>query len=73
MPTYNVPASAIPSGGFAVSNSYNIVDLSLQKQLVVVDAEAGTARLASAGGSIVAEECPHGARFRIELPAEEKG
>lgn len=25
------------------------------------------------GGSIVAEECPHGARFRIELPAEEKG
>ncbi len=54
MPTYKVPASAIPSGGFAVSNSYNIVDLSLQKQLVVVDAEAGTARLASAGGSIVA-------------------
>ena len=54
MPTYKVPASAIPSGGFAVLNSYDIVDLSLQSQLVVVDAEAGTARLGSSTGAIVA-------------------
>lgn len=54
MATYKVPATGIPSGGFAVPDSFTIVDLSLQKQLVVVDAEAGTARLGSATGPIVA-------------------
>lgn len=54
MATYKVSAGAVPSGGFAVSNSYDIVDLTSLKQILVVDAELGTARIGSASGQMLA-------------------
>lgn len=54
MATYKVPTGTVPSGGFAVSNSYNVVDLTQLKQILVVDAEAGTARIGSATGQMLA-------------------
>lgn len=54
MPTYKVPAKAVPSGGFTVPKSYDIVDLSLQKQLVYINAEAGIARLGGPDGGVIA-------------------